>query len=87
MTSKQASTTDKQVGPFVVRSLTVEEGLPLLFFAAEEQQEKFQTQLLLRSVTCDGKPFGAELFGSAVPFMAELVRTSMELNGFLSKSE
>jgi hypothetical protein len=76
----------KQVGPYTVKTLTVSEGLDLLYLASGEDQAKFQKELLLSSVARDGKRIDGDDFGELMAHISEIVPIAMELNGF-RKSE
>jgi hypothetical protein len=75
----------KQIGPYVVKTLNVREGLHLLSLATEDYANELQTELILAAVSRDGNPIGDEDFSEMLPFMAELVGAAAELNGFSKK--
>lgn len=76
-----------QVGPYVVKTLSVGEGLPLLSLAASDDMGKFQTALILGAVSRDNKPISEDDFATLVPHLSAVVSAAMELNGFATKSE
>lgn len=76
----------KQVGPFVVKTLTVDEGLDLMLLIGNDDQA-FNKQLLLRTVSRDGNPINNESFSEIVPLLADLINAAMELNGFRTSAD
>lgn len=76
----------KEVGPFVVKTLTVDEGLDLMVLVGQDDQA-FNKQLLLRTVSREGKPINGESFSEVVPHLAGLINAAMELNGFRTSAD
>lgn len=72
--------TSREVGPYVVKQLTVREGLKLMSLAGDDEKS-MQTELILLSVTKDGQPIGEESFRDALPHLPALVTAAVELNG------
>lgn len=77
----------KQIGPYVVKTLNVRDGLHLLMLATDDTKNELQTELILSAVTRDGNPIGDDDFSEMLPYMAELVGAAAELNGFVKKEE
>lgn len=78
----------KQVGPYEVKSVTVETGLTLLMLASDENKTaEFNTRLILASVTRDGQPINSSNFADVMPYLNELVSAAMEVNGFRKDDE
>jgi hypothetical protein len=70
----------KQVGPFVVRAVTIGEGFDLLPLLSDNPTE-FQKQLILKTVTRDGQSITSDSMKSLIPHLADLVTAAMVLNG------
>jgi len=70
----------KQVGPFVVTALNVDQGLNILRLLTSDTSE-FQKQLLLQTVSLNGQPVAGESMATVIPHMGELIKVAMELNG------
>lgn len=72
----------RQVGEYEVRALNVEEGMSLIGLTGDDQGSRFQTELILKTVTRNGQPIGQDEFGKLVPHLADVIKAAMELNGF-----
>lgn len=78
---------EKQVGPFMVKSLNVEDGLDLVAMAQSADPSEFQKAVILRCVTKDGKPINEFPFSEVLPHLSKLVEEAFELNGFRGAEE
>lgn len=76
----------KQIGPYLVRGLTVGEGFELLPLLGENPSE-FQKLLLLKTVTNNGQSISTDSMKSLIPHLAELVKAALSLNGLSDDEE
>jgi hypothetical protein len=69
-----------QVGSYVVTGLTVGQGFNLLPLLSENPAE-FQKQLVLQTVSLNGQPITNESMAQIVPYLGDLIKASMKVNG------
>jgi len=70
----------KQVGPYVVNELNVEDGLTLMSTSTEDGT--LQRELVMRCTTLDGKPVSKTPFSTLLKHMSDLASAAVEVNGF-----
>ncbi len=74
------------IGPYTVTGLTVGQGFNLLPLLSENPAE-FQKQLVLQTVSLNGQPITNESMAQLIPYLGDLIKASMKVNGLDSGDE